>query len=140
MNNAWYVMIGVYMIDAQIRSDDFLPFILGKMMGKMRLESGFTEHDEMNIYKESNHVNYFIPSGEGFLCISVYKEFILIPFAWYDGSFSAQKEMVKLGKQLYKYYTVEHDMPIYYTGLENFYTNHSEKVMDNVWIFKPKNL
>lgn len=109
------------------------------MMGKMRLEPGDTEQDEIRAYKETDHVNYFIPSGDGFLCVSHFEGFVMIPFAWHIGKHSTLKEMVQLGKDLYKHYTVNQGMPIYYTGLRNFYTHNSVEVMDNVWIFRPKN-
>ena len=123
---------------AQIRDDEFLPFILGKMMGKMLLIDGFTEHDEMDIYKNSDHTNYFTPSGNGFLCVSHYDDFVMIPFAWYDMSYKARKEMIILGKELYQHYTIEQEMPIFYTGLKNFYKNHSRELAKNVWVFEPK--
>lgn len=126
------------MINAQIRDDDFLPFILGKMMGKMLLIDNFTEHDEIEMYRNTDHVNYFIPSGDGFLCVSIFDEFVMIPFAWHTGKRSTLKEMVRLGKDLYIHYTLEQNKPIYYSGLKNFYNNHSRKIADDVWVFEPK--
>lgn len=122
---------------AEIRDDSCLGFVLEKMQDKMLLVGGFTELDEMDMYTTSEHVNYFIPSGNGFLCVSVSNEFVMIPFAWYDMSYKARKEMIILGKELYKYYTIDQGKPIYYTGLKNFYGNHSEQIAENVWEFKP---
>jgi len=131
---------GMFMINAQIRDDDFLPFILGKMMGNMLLVDGFTEHDEIEIYKNSEHVNYFIPSGDGFLCVTIHGTFVVIPFAWHTGKHGTLKEMVRLGKDLYKHYTIDQGKPIFYTGIKNFYGHNSKKVADNLWIFEPKNI
>ena len=128
------------MINAQIRDDECLSLVLNKMMGKMILAEGTTEHDEMELYKQSDHINYFIPSGDGFLCVTEYDHHVFIPFAWYDGSFSAHKDMVKLGKELYKYYTINKDKKIYYSGIKNFYGHNSVEVSESIWIFRPKHI
>jgi len=127
-------------LTAQIRDDAFLPFIMGKMMGKMLLQDGATEQTEIEAYKNVDHVNYFIPSGDGFLCVAIMDNFVFIPFAWHIGKHGTLKEMVRLGKELYQHYTVEQGKPIYYTGLKNFYGHNSREVMENVWIFEPKNI
>lgn len=121
-----------------IRDDDYLPFVLDKMMGNMLLIDGVTEQDEIDMYKDSEHINYFIPSGNGFLCVSIYEDFVMIPFAWHIGKHSTLKEMVRLGKDLYKHYTIDQDKPIFYTGLKNLYGHNSRQFVENVWIFEPK--
>lgn len=131
-------MIGAYLDN--IKDDDCLQFVLEKMIGNMLLLKGFTEEDEITIYTKSPHVNYFIPSGDGFLCVSEMENYVTIPFAWHIGKLSTQKEMVKLGKELYKKYTIGQGKSILYTGLKNFYGHNSRKIADNVWIFEPKNL
>jgi len=125
-------------LNSYIREDDCLSFVQDKMMGNMRLEDGFTEEDEMLMYKNTNHVNYFIPSGNGFLCVSIYEEFVVIPFAWHIGKHGTLKEMVRLGKDLYKHYTIERCKPIYYTGLKNLYGHNSVEIAENLWMFEPK--
>ena len=123
-----------------IKGDEAIPFISEKMQGCMLLADGVTEQDEIDAYLEMNHINFFTPSGDGFLCVGIVDDIAIIPFAWHTGTFRSQKEMVKLGKELYQHYTVELGYPIYYTGLKNLYTNNSEEIEPNVWVFKPKNI
>ena len=126
-------MNGTYLI----KDDTCLDFVLEKMQGNMRLDPGATEESDVENYKTFPHVNYFIPEGNGFLCVAELQGFIFIPYAWYDGSFSARRQMVKLGKDLYKHYTTVNKLPIYYTGLKNFYPNHSQELKPNLWVFYP---
>lgn len=123
-----------------IKDDSCLDFVLDKMRGNMLLVDGATDEDEIESYKSSKHVNYFIPSDDGFLCLVELDQFVYIPFAWHIGKHETLKEMVKLGKQLYKHYSIDQGKPIYYTGLKNFYGHNSREVMENVWIFEPKHI
>lgn len=123
-----------------IKSDSCLEFVLSKMRGNLRLKEGVTEEDEMELYRETNHLNYFIKSGDGFLCVAIYDEFVTIPFAWHIGKHSTLKEMAQLGKDLYKFYTLKQDKPIYYTGKRNLYKHNSREIKDGIWVFEPKML
>lgn len=123
---------------AVIKSDECLDFVLEKMRGTMLLDDGFSEVDEIEMYKRRKHINFFTMSQQGFLCLSEDDDMVFIHFAWYDKTFTAQKEMVRLGKQIYKHYTVYKGKPIYYSGLKDFYHNHSTKIEEGLWLFEPK--
>jgi len=123
-----------------IRDDDFIPFIHGKMMGTMNLAAGVTEHDEIEVYKQTDHINYFAPSGKAFICISIHDELLFVHFAWNDGSNKARKEFAELSKFIYKKYTLGMNKPMYYTGINNYWQNNSFEVRENLWIFEPKKL
>jgi len=125
---------------AIIKDDTCLDFVLDKMRGKMILEEGITDQSEIELYRSTTHINYFTPSENGFLCVSEAEEYVFIPFAWHIGKHSTLKEMVTLGKELYRYYTLTKGKPIYYTGLKNLYGHNSVEIMENVWMFKPKNI
>lgn len=130
--------MGGIRLTALIKDDTCLGFVHEKMIGNLNLLEGWTEQDDIDDYKDNYpHVNYFIPSDRGFLCVAELQSFIFIPYAWYDGSFSARREMVKLGKDLYEHYTRNNKLPIYYTGLKNFYPNHSRELKPNLWVFAP---
>ena len=118
--------------------DSCLDFVLEKMKGNLILLNNTTEEDEIEYYKIFPHVNYFLESDKGFLCVVELEVCTFVDFAWYDGSYTAHKQMVKLGKELYQHYTIEQDKPIYYSGLKNFYKHHSIEVNPNLWQFSPK--
>ena len=128
------------MINAIMKDDYCLDFVLEKMRGKLRQLEGTKEEDEIEMYRNSQHTNYFIPSGDGFLCVQDCGEYVIIPFAWHKGGHDTLKEMVRLGKELYINYSIHLNKPIYYTGLKNLYGHNSEEVAENVWLFKPKHL
>ena len=108
------------------------------MQGTMMLDDGMTEADDIAEYKSYIHINAFIDEGLGFLCLSIHEEFVYVHYAWHEGRRSTQKQMVKLGKELYRRYTVERGLSIYYSGQTNFYKNHSRQVFEDAWVFEPK--
>ncbi len=114
-------------------SDALIPFIHEKMIGKCRLEDGFTLEDDIAYYQSVEHKNFITTNGRGFLCVMYTPEYIFIPYAWRDNSHEALKEMVMFAKLLYKRYTIENKLPIYYTGPVNFYKHHSVEIGSNIW-------
>lgn len=109
------------------------------MPGKLILNDGETEESIINEYfSHPKHKNYIIDDEvNGFLCITEYDDFIVVNFAWHIGSFSTQRKMVRLGKALYKMYTLDKKLPMYYSGKTNLYSNHSIEIDDNTWQFIP---
>lgn len=120
-----------------IKDDSCLDFVLEKMMGNLILAPNGTEQDEMDDYESLRHINYFTDNDKGFLCIAHTNDYVSVYFAWYDKSFTTRKQMVALGKELYEFYTIKHDLPMVYSGLKNFYSHHSEQIAEDVWVFKP---
>jgi hypothetical protein len=114
-----------------------MPIVQDKMKGTMLLSDNETEEGIISEYfKHKEHFNYIIDYDiNGFLCLSVHDDVVTISFAWHIGTFTTQKKMVRLGKELYKMYTLDQGKPIYYTGLKNFYPNHSIEIAEDVWEF-----
>lgn len=111
-----------------------IPLVEKYMNNTMYLEDGQTEEQLIeNYFNHKPHHNWVVDNG--FLCVEDYKDYVIVVFAWYNKSYSAHKDMVNLGKYLYELYTVKQDKPMYYTGLTNFYRNHSVKISDNLWQF-----
>lgn len=121
-----------------IRDDTCLEFVAEKMQGTMLLDEGVTEADDIEEYKSYDHINAFIDEGQGFLCLSIHENFVYVHYAWHEGKRSTQKQMVKLGKELYRRYRVQMGLSMYYSGQRNFYKHHSREVSDGLWIFEPK--
>ena len=121
-----------------IKDDNCLDFVAQKMKGQLLLDDGASEENDMEEYKTHSHLNIFIDEGEGFLCLSFHDSFVVVHYAWHKGTRSTHKQMVRLGKDLYKQYTISKGWPIYYTGIKNFYKNHSRQIEKNLWVFEPK--
>jgi len=109
------------------------------MKGSMLLEDGETEASVIDDYfNHPKHKNYIIDDAiNGFLCVTEYDDYAIVNFAWHMGSFATLKKMVRLGKAIYKIYTIDKGIPLYYSGKKNLYANHSEEIAENVWQFIP---
>lgn len=108
-----------------------------KMSGNMRLEEDETEDQVFEEYfNHSQHTNWVINDDiDGFLCVSEYEDYVIVNFAWYDGSFAARKKMVELGRHIHNYYRNDRYKRVLYSGQKNYYLNHSKEFMSlpNVW-------
>ena len=113
-------------------------WIKEKLEGKTALPEEFTLDDDIDCFMAMPHECYLVEGGRGFLFHSIHKGFVIVSYVWSDMSIHAHKELIKFGKKLYKRYTIDNETPIYYSGLINFYPNHSVEVADNLWQFKPK--
>ena len=113
------------------------PLVTETMKGNLILNDDETEESIIEEYfNHRDHYNYVTDEdANGFLCVSVYNEYVVVNFAWHIGTFGSQKKMVQLGKQLHYLYTVGHKKPIYYSGKKNLYPNHSITIAHNVWQF-----
>lgn len=117
--------------------DEFIPIVKEKMEGKCRLPDEFTLDDDIAYYLSTDHKNFFTTNGKGFLCVMNLGNHLFIPYAWReDNNYQALREMVLFAKNLYKRYTIDYKMPIYYTGLRNFYKHHSVQIDSNIWQLK----
>ena len=108
------------------------PRILDKMEGKCNLDSPLESN--IHIYMRNEfHENWFADDDSCFMCVSHHDGFISIPYTYRDNSYKALKELVDFAKELYKCYTIDKQIPIIYTGLKNFYPNHSVELAKDVW-------
>ena len=121
-----------------VRDDSCLEFVAEKMQGTMLLDEGMTEADDIAEYKSYDHLNAFIDEGQGFLCVSIHENFVLVHYAWHEGKRSTLKQMVRLSKDMYKQYTINQGKPMYYTGKNNLYKHHSKELSVGLWVFEPK--
>lgn len=111
-------------------------FIEEKMAGCLKLSEEFqTEQEMFDCFFDGPHNIYSLDGDIGFLGIQEAEGFAYVAFAWYDGSFKAHRQMVKLGYQLYKTYTEDLGLPIYYSGKSNFYKHHSVEIEPDQWQF-----
>lgn len=94
--------------------------------------------DDVTGYMAKPHYNYIVEGKRGLFCYTVEKKYITVYYVWSDMSVRAHKELIKFAKMLYKRYTIDNNLPILYTGLKNFYPNHSVELADKLWQFEPK--
>jgi hypothetical protein len=113
-------------------------WILSKLEGKTALVDGDTLEDDVDYFMGQTHHCYLVEGGRGFICYSLHAKYINVAYVWSDMSMRAHKELIQFGKMLYKRYTIDNEIPIYYSGLINFYPNHSKEVAKDLWQFMPK--
>jgi len=116
----------------KISDREAYPFILEKMKDKCLL-AGSLEDDIKSFMSHDKHECYFADDYSCFICVSYLDNFVFIPYTWRDNSRTSLKKLVKFAKSLYTRYTINKDIPILYSGLKNFYPNHSVEIADSIW-------
>lgn len=111
--------------------------ILKRMANNCMIDCSL-EEDIIHYMKQENHENWFSKDNDCFMCITHLEDKVVVPYTWRANTFKAHRELAMFAKQLYKCYTIDKRIPIYYTGLKNLYPNHSIEVSENVWLLKMK--
>lgn len=123
---------------ARLTTDESIrPSVEANMPGNLIVNDDETEQSIIaDYFKHPLHHNWIIDDDiNGFLCCTVYDDYVIVNFAWHIGSFGTLKKMVHMAKELYKMYTIAGGKPMYYSGKTNLYPNHSITIADNVWEF-----
>ena len=114
------------------------PYIKQLMRYRCVQPDGMTFDDDFDYYLQTDHSNYFTEDGKCFICVAVHDTYVSVPYIYSDMTFKHHRELVRFAKCLYKRYTIRDNKPMLYTGVKNYYPNHSVEVYDNVWQFIPK--
>ena len=122
----------------KLDDDAAFPIIREKLHDKCMLPEFMTFEDDLMAYSMTEHYNYFTDDLGGLICISIHNGYIGVPYTYSDMRYSIHKELITFAKKLYKRYTIIEERPILYTGLKNFYPNHSVELAKDFWQFKPK--
>ena len=92
-----------------------------------------TIEEDLEVYANSKHYNYFTTDGGGFICVQDMGDYIWLAYSHRDERHKTLKELILFAKLLYKRYTIDNKLPIFYAGKRNMFSNHSIKIKQQLW-------
>lgn len=101
-----------------------------------------TAEQELNMdfseFRELTHLIVGSSNKQGVIGFELHEHMTFVTFAYSDGTFKTHKELIEIMRWAYEFYTIDANVPIYYTGLKNVFPLVSLEVSKDVYQYIPK--